>query len=101
MWDFSSSTATALLVTALACMAVLAVFALSHSWGRFGLSWSLVSGLVLINTPSWYSHYASLAAAPLAIAVGAGAGRAATTLSRHSPPLRSVLMVALTLALAG
>lgn len=98
---FSGPTATALLVTALACIAVLAVFALGHSRGRFGLTWLLVSALVLVSTPSWYSHYASLAAAPLAIVLGAGAGRAETALSRHSPPLRSALVVALALALAS
>lgn len=97
----TAPTSTALCVIAIVVVALLAVLSLSSHCGRLALVWLVACGAVLVSTPAWFIHYASLAAGPMALVVGAGVGRLGTAAARRSPRVRRTLAVTVALALGG
>ena len=97
----STALSSAVVLAVLGCLIVLAVLALGNRRGRFAGVWLTACGVVLLSTPSWYSHYAALAAAPIALVVGAGVGRLKTVLAIRPPWGRRILTALVVLALAG
>jgi alpha-1,2-mannosyltransferase len=95
---FSSTTGMAVwaLIGLLLFAAVLAVRTRAGRLGAVVLGASLV---LLFSTPTWFLHYSGLAAAPLAVLVGAAAGVVTGWIRRR--PLRLVAGVAALAALAA
>ena len=90
-----------LLVAVLAAFALLTVLAWRTAEGR--LPAALLVGLtgLLMLTPSWFVHYASLVAGPAALTMGAGAAQLCAQARRVSPRLGVVVAAVLGLLVAG
>ena len=87
------SSTTGLVVAALiGLLVVTAVLAVRTRAGRLGVVVLSATLVLLISTPTWFPHYSGLAAAPLAVVIGAAAGVVAGWI-RHRP-LRLVAGVA-------
>jgi alpha-1,2-mannosyltransferase len=87
-----------LFVGTLAIALVLSVLACRRSEGRLAVVLLVGLTLMLLATPSWYLHYASLTAAPAAVTVGVGVGELMHFLATKRRSARLAIAVLLAVA---
>lgn len=92
---FSVSTVHLAVVVVLAVLVAASVAALRTPGARVFVALLVAQGAVLLASPTFYLHYTTLPAAPAALLLGIGGGRAFRRLSRGTPaPLAWVGAVA-------
>jgi alpha-1,2-mannosyltransferase len=92
---------TPLLAITIAAFGVAAIAAATRPEARLAVAMLAGLSALLLLTPSWFAHYASLIAGPAAVTVGAGCGELVERLLHRSRGAAVALVVCLSAVLVG